>query len=490
MPKLRRSRPPSPTVGELKLKKVVPVIPTTEPERTQLMEDLTKIGCEGLAVKPWGFKEERVVRELLGKLSNQFDGTIRGRPDLWKEEHWRDVYSFAPGGLTTFSRKDEFCHGRFRKAVHDKDGYAVSDCIDNRHRRLLEFLIPILHPDKPKTLTITIGNQVFGAIVGNRKMNWSRIMGDLVSSMLPRIGKSWATPVCPYLFHLYKENGLLAGTEEKTWKNQETLLKYGESGSEDESEGASGSETESGEEEDPKPPTKRQKTTSPTGRGNPPTPTKRRTPEPTGKAAEAGPSGEKDPKDPFVGLINLLCGIRADWEVKKAILEEIGKLVDSKPDRNLTKKVADCITNPEETRKMEAEVRRLQEEVDALKLEAYGLKEDISATKEMADEVKKVADDVKATFGEPGSMEVRAQLYDEGVLKDNKMSSAKMVRILGDFVEQVEASLVGAREAAKRMEESSSRLTGMLNPGKDIRLSDLSLPEFSLAVPGGNAEKA
>ncbi len=85
---------------------------------------------------------------------------------------------------------------------------------------------------------------------------------------------------------------------------------------------------------------------------------------------------------------------------------------------------------------MEAEIRRLQAEVAALKLEAYGLKKDISATKEMADEVKKVADDVKATFGEPGSMAVQARLYDEGVLKDSKMSSTKMVRILGDFAEQ------------------------------------------------------
>ncbi len=70
MPRLRRSRPPSPAVGEIKLKKVVPVIPTTELEKTQLMEDLTKMGCEGLTVKPWGFKEERIVRELLEKLSN------------------------------------------------------------------------------------------------------------------------------------------------------------------------------------------------------------------------------------------------------------------------------------------------------------------------------------------------------------------------------------------------------------------------------------
>ncbi len=81
--------------------------------------------------------------------------------------------------------------------------------------------------------------------------------GDLGSSLVLWIGKSRATPVCPYLFHLYHKNRILSGPEEKPWKNQETLLKYGESRSDDESKEASGSDLESGEEEEPKPPSKR-----------------------------------------------------------------------------------------------------------------------------------------------------------------------------------------------------------------------------------------
>ena len=96
MPQLRRSRPgpSSSSIGEVKLRKVIPVLPSTKPEKSHIMEDLAVMGCLGLADKPWGFKEEQMVKELLGKLSNQFDNTLRGIPTCWTEEGWREVYTF------------------------------------------------------------------------------------------------------------------------------------------------------------------------------------------------------------------------------------------------------------------------------------------------------------------------------------------------------------------------------------------------------------
>lgn len=94
--------------AEVKLRKVVPTISTMEPEKCQLMEDLTSMGCLGFAEKPWGLREEKMVRELLGKLSNEFDNTMRGIPTLWTEEKWRAVYGFQARGLGMASRKEEF----------------------------------------------------------------------------------------------------------------------------------------------------------------------------------------------------------------------------------------------------------------------------------------------------------------------------------------------------------------------------------------------
>ncbi len=66
----------------MKLRKVIPVIPSIELAKSQLMEDLTSMDCLGFAEKPWGFKEKVMVRELLGKLSNKFDSTMRAVPHL------------------------------------------------------------------------------------------------------------------------------------------------------------------------------------------------------------------------------------------------------------------------------------------------------------------------------------------------------------------------------------------------------------------------
>ncbi len=113
------------------------------------------------------------------------------------------------------SRKDEFCHGKFGGAVNPKDGYAVDDCIDERQRRLLKFLVPVLHPEKPTMVTISLANTIFGALKGDRKVDWARIISELVTQLVGRVGKSRATLVCPYLMHLYQSHQLLSALEEK-----------------------------------------------------------------------------------------------------------------------------------------------------------------------------------------------------------------------------------------------------------------------------------
>ena len=66
------------------------------------------------------------------------------------------------------SRIDRFINKKFSTWVNPKDGYAVADCKEARVRRVLEFLVPLLYPEKPTTVTITVGNTIFGALFGER----------------------------------------------------------------------------------------------------------------------------------------------------------------------------------------------------------------------------------------------------------------------------------------------------------------------------------
>jgi hypothetical protein len=65
-----------------------------------------------------------------------------------------------------------------------------------------------------------------------------------------RVGKTRASPICPFLYHLYERRELLKPEEERTWKIQEGMMKYGESGSSNKAGSGSGSEDETKDEEE------------------------------------------------------------------------------------------------------------------------------------------------------------------------------------------------------------------------------------------------
>jgi hypothetical protein len=100
------------------------------------------MGCSGFLEKPWGFKDDRVVRELLDGVSNEFDNSIRAAPTRWTEECWREVYHFGAGAGGLAGRKDEYVKDCFKDLSSPKDGYAIEVCKDPQHRRLLAFLVP------------------------------------------------------------------------------------------------------------------------------------------------------------------------------------------------------------------------------------------------------------------------------------------------------------------------------------------------------------
>ena len=58
------------------LKSAVPGVLKDEGEKRQFVEDLTRMGCEGLLVQPWGLKSEEMAQEFLQEHSNKWEGTM------------------------------------------------------------------------------------------------------------------------------------------------------------------------------------------------------------------------------------------------------------------------------------------------------------------------------------------------------------------------------------------------------------------------------
>jgi hypothetical protein len=246
----QQKRKNSKVLSKVRVRKIVSEVPRDEAERAELLEDLQTMGCSCFLEKPWDFKDEEIVRELLDGVSNEFDNSIWALPTRWIEEVWREVYNFGTGGGGLARRKDEYVKDCFKVLPNPKDGYDIEDCKDPRHRRLLAFLASIVYSDKPNRITVTLGNTIFGALIGGRKVSWARIITNLVIQLASRVGKTRASPICPFLYHLYERRELPKPEEERTWKIQEGMMKYGESGSSDEAGSGSGSEDETEDDEE------------------------------------------------------------------------------------------------------------------------------------------------------------------------------------------------------------------------------------------------
>ena len=193
-------------------------------------------------------------------------------------------------------------------------------------------------------------------------------------------------------------------------------------------------------------------------------------------------SGEEpeDPNDPFNDLIEILSKIRADWEVKNLLLKRIAELVGAGPGGNLLKTVAECITNPDELKRMKESTKKVEEEAEVMRTELLALRENGAATREMANEAQKMVAEVKTILGEPGSAHLKARLYDEELHKEKKISGSRVMAIISDFEEQLKELLTKITEAADRMEASSAKLMEV-----PMRLSELSFPEsFGLGTQG------
>ena len=122
---------------------------------------------------------------------------------------------------------DGYIEGRFIHQVDPKDGHVVGDCRNDRQCRMLElFLVPIVHPDKPTRVTITIGNTLFGALDGGREVDWGVVFQDLAQQLEKGVGKPKPTPICLFLFHLYDGQGLLISNEELDYRTVKEMAGY------------------------------------------------------------------------------------------------------------------------------------------------------------------------------------------------------------------------------------------------------------------------
>ena len=139
------------------------------------------------------------------------------------------MYEFKTGFKEGWAdRKDGLFAGKFTGSVDPKEGVYPGKCKNLRERRMLEFMMPILNPEKPKRVTLTVANTLFGALSGVRPVNWGIIIHDIVEKGIQQIGHR-TSYLTPFILHLYacfgctkvdEDDKLIAAEEEIRFRIQ------------------------------------------------------------------------------------------------------------------------------------------------------------------------------------------------------------------------------------------------------------------------------
>jgi hypothetical protein len=342
-------------------------------------------------------------------------------------------------------RKDDYVKECFKDLPSQKDGYSIDDCKDPRHRRLLAFLVPIVYPEKPNRITVTRDNTIFRALNGERKVNWVRVITTLVIQLAARVGKSRATPICPFLYHLYERKELLKPEKEKSWKIQEGMLEYGESRSEDEGGSRSGSEDESDDEEE-----EEEEETQVLLNRPPKRPRQEDKSKQVGVALipkTEGPSLSSN-KDWFQSICNALGEMQAEHDRRVELLKEACQLAVCGPSELL-----DRIRKMMVDQARVEDSRKLREENARLNLEVGNLINKNWAAWTQAEAAAASAERIREFVHQAGQVVAKAELFDEKVGIGSKPSGTRIAMILTDYSEKLERVLVDMRVVVNQVSD-------------------------------------
>ena len=395
------------------------------------------------------------------------------------------------------NRTDQYVESKFRSEADPKDGFPVRECRDPRECRLLEFLVPIMHPDKPTQITRMIGNTIFGAISGERPVDWAIIFMELVNRLVGRAGKTKPTPICSFLYHLYESKGLLTQNEETDYTAAQELNRYRitpdrdlESdsgvlritGSEPQRVVALMNQVKQGNRwkqthraPDGSPPTRSRgegsqpnsegarlmspRLMSPRLNSPPPERPQPEQPEQLEQRPELEQQDEEDKpwvRKPFDPVIKSYKVVKAQYNSMERFIKAISSYLDSEPadvldrikahpkpqDLEYLQARMECLLRKNgELRAKAEEGDALQKEVGELKNRIKVVEKEVKTARAERDKSKEVAQKVYGFLRNPGNVLNKARLFDHGLKQPTTNSGVKMMRCMVDYDLKMEKTL-------------------------------------------------
>jgi hypothetical protein len=309
-------------------------------------------------------------------------------------------------------------------------------------------------------------------------VNWARIITNLVIQLALRVGKTHASPICPFLYHLYERRELLKLEEERTWKIQEGMMKYGESGSSDEAGSGTGSEdkTEDDEEEEEETqvllsrPPKRTRQEEKTALGGTLL---------TPKVEEVPATSSKDR---FEAICQALGELQGEHWMRGELVRVVCQIVDCTP-TNLLDRIRKLVADHSQVE----DSKKLRKENAALNLELGTLISESQAARKHGDAALAAVERIRAFVHQASEVVAKAELFDEKVGVRSKPSGTRIAMILSDYAEKLERVLADMKEVVSNITELRrypERPDLAASSSKSFpTLSKLSLPDSFSGLP-------
>lgn len=177
----------------------------------------------GLLQYPWNVSESSIFSDFLPPRQHvRHRGGVRGQLSKWTKNLIARVYDMSGTG-------EGMCdpNGRFSGIADQyfapnlrmrRTGWTFSHCTHTEVRRLFEFLNPILHPERPGRISLTVAITVVASLEGRVLIDWALVLHDVIHKLvaiLPRIPPF--SYVSPYLFHVYDHSGCLSLIKSIRW---------------------------------------------------------------------------------------------------------------------------------------------------------------------------------------------------------------------------------------------------------------------------------
>jgi hypothetical protein len=159
-----------------------------EKDRQDILEaNLRKIGCGKLWDLPWRYSDDFMVNEVALQQLVMWPDTIRGRSEKWTSKLLAQKWGLSLEGKDLPARKVNLAEKYFEGRPSGGDGWKLTDCRHQEFREVLEFLIPLLNPNKPKRVTVGVASAVVDCLINNEKYSQARIFEERIKNQVVKL---------------------------------------------------------------------------------------------------------------------------------------------------------------------------------------------------------------------------------------------------------------------------------------------------------------